>query len=207
MGIIYIARHGETEWNTESRIQGHTDVPLSERGREQARMLAHRLASVHIDAMYSSDLSRAAETARVVRGERDIPLTLTPELREYHKGVFEGLTATEYRQKYPELYEPSLANDLDFAPPQGETIRQTSARLDGIVQRIRAAHRDENALIVGHGGSLRAALVSLLDLPLEANWKFVMHNCSLTVIHTYPDNAVMHLYNDTSHITGVVRAY
>ena len=72
---------------------------------------------------------------------------------------------------------------------------------------MREQHLDENVLIVGHGGSLRAGLVSLLDLPLEANWKFVMHNCSLTVVHTYPNNCVLHLYNDTSHIAGAVRAY
>ena len=207
MGIIYITRHGETEWNAAGRIQGHTDVPLSERGREQARMLAHRLASVHIDAAYSSDLARAAETARAALGERDVPITYTAELREYNKGVFEGLTEAEYREKYPELYEPSMANDLDFAPPGGETIRETSKRLAGIIQRVRDAHMDQSALIVGHGGSLRAGIVSLLELPLEANWKFAMHNCSLTVIYTYPDNAVMHLYNDTSHISGVVRAW
>ena len=207
MGIIYITRHGETEWNAEGRIQGHTDVPLSERGREQAQMLARRLSRVRIDAAYSSDLSRAAETARVALVERDISIDFTEELREYNKGVFEGLTETEYRDKYPELYEPSMANDLDFAPPNGETIRETSARLDGIVQRVKWTHMDENVLIVGHGGSLRAGIVSLLDLPLQANWKFAMHNCSLTVIYTYPDNAVMHLYNDTSHITGVVRAW
>ena len=207
MGIIYITRHGETEWNVAGRIQGHTDVSLSERGREQAQMLARRLATVQIDAAYSSDLSRAAETARVVLGERDVPTTFTQELREYNKGVFEGLTEDEYREKYPELYEPSLANDLDFAPPGGETIRETSARLAGIVQQVRDAHMDQSALIVGHGGSLRAGIVSLLGLPLEANWKFAMSNCSLTVIYTYDDNAVMHLYNDTSHISGIVRAW
>lgn len=207
MGIIYITRHGETEWNVAGRIQGHTDVPLSERGREQAGMLATRLASAPIDAVYSSDLARAAETAKVALGGRDIPITLTEQLREYHKGVFEGLTEAEYREKYPELYEPSMANDLDFAPPGGESIRETSVRLAGIVQQIKDAHMDQRALIVGHGGSLRAGIVSLLGLPLEANWKFAMHNCSLTVIYTYPDNSVMHLYNDTSHISGVVRAW
>ena len=207
MGIIYITRHGETEWNAAGRIQGHTDVSLSERGQEQARMLAGRLSNVPIDAVYSSDLSRAAETARVVLGERDVGITFTEELREYNKGVFEGLTEAEYRERYPELYEPSLVNDLDFAPTGGETIRETSRRLAGIVQRIKEAHRDESALIVGHGGSLRAGIVSLLELPLEANWKFAMSNCSLTVIYTYPDNCVMHLYNDTSHISGVVRAW
>jgi len=84
MGIIYITRHGETEWNVAGRIQGHTDVSLSERGREQARMLARRLASVPIDAVYSSDLLRAAETARVAVGEREVPVTFTEELREFY---------------------------------------------------------------------------------------------------------------------------
>ena len=207
MGIIYITRHGETEWNAEGRIQGHTDVPLSERGREQAQMLARRLADARIDAAYSSDLSRAAETARVALGERDVPLAFTSDLREYNKGVFEGMTAAEYQRKFPHLFQASMENDLDFAPPEGETIRETSHRLGRIVQQVRQQHQDENVLIVGHGGSLRAGLVSLLDLPLEANWKFVMHNCSLTVVHTYPNNCVLHLYNDTSHIAGPVRAY
>ena len=207
MGIIYIARHGETEWNAQQRIQGHTDVPLSARGQEQAQMLAQRLAGLPIDAAYASDLRRAADTARVVIAGRDTPLALTSELREYNKGVFEGLTPAECEAQHPELYAASLVNDLDFAPPGGETIRETGARLHAAVSRVRRAHCHESALIVGHGGSLRAAIVSLLELPPEANWKFAMHNCSLTVIHTYPDNAVLHLYNDTSHISGVVRHY
>ena len=211
MGIIYITRHGETEWNAEQRIQGHTDVPLSERGQEQAQMLADRLAVIPIGAVYSSDLRRAADTARAVLANRPAPppLTLTAELREYHKGIFEGLTPDECERQHPAIYAASLVNDLDFTPPGGETIRQTSARIDAIVQQVRRAHPDETVLLVGHGGSLRAALVSLVELPPEANWKFVMHNCSLTRIHTHtdPDNAVLHLYNDTSHITGVVRAY
>ncbi len=207
MGIIYITRHGETEWNAEGRIQGHTDVPLSERGREQARMLARRLAGVRIDAVYASDLSRAAETARTALGERDVPISFTSDLREYNKGVFEGMTAAEYQQKFPHLFKASMENDLDFAPPDGETIRETSHRLARVFQAVRRQHLDENVLVVGHGGSLRAGIVSLLELPLEANWKFVMHNCSLTVVHTYPDNCVMHLYNDTSHIGGTTRAF
>lgn len=207
MGIIYIARHGETEWNAQQRIQGHTDVGLSERGRAQAQMLAGRLADTPLDAAYASDLRRAADTARAVIGDRGIPLTPTPELREYNKGIFEGLTPAECERRHPDIYAASLVNDLDFAPPGGETIRETGARMDAIVQQVRRRHLDGSVLMVGHGGSLRAALVSLLELPPEANWKFVMHNCSLTVIHTYPDNAVLHLYNDISHISGMVRAY
>ncbi len=201
MNSIYIVRHGETMWNAEGRIQGHTDVGLTERGKEQARATAQRLSGVHFDVAYSSDMSRTRDTARIILGEREIPLHSVPELREYNKGVFEGLTPEEYRQKYPELFEASLVNDLDFAPPGGETIRQCQARMARFVNKVTREFPDGDVLFVGHGGSLRSGIVALLNLPLEANWKFVMHNCALSIIRAYPDNAVMHLYNDTSHLT------
>jgi broad specificity phosphatase PhoE len=203
MGSIYIVRHGETIWNAAGRIQGHTDVELTERGKDQARATERRLAGARLDVAYSSDMSRARDTALIILGEREPPLHSVPELREYNKGVFEGLTPEEYRQRYPELHEASLVNDPDFAPPGGETIRQCQARLSAFVSMLRREHPDEDVLLVGHGGSLRSVIVALLDLPLEANWKFVMHNCALSVIRAYPNNAVMHLYNDTSHLAGV----
>ncbi len=241
MAGIYIVRHGETEWNAEGRIQGHTDIGLSDRGREQARATARRLAEVPFAVAYSSDMSRTRDTARIILGERDTSLHSVPELREYHKGVFEGLTVQQYRQRYPEQYRASLVNDPDFAPTGGETIRQSTARLTEFVAGLgltpgsgpgsasRSASRsasesgsdsasasasesaskleglrpEDDVLIVGHGGSLRSCIVALLQLPLEANWKFVMQNCALSVIHTYPNNAVLHLYNDTSHLNGL----
>ena len=225
MAGIYIVRHGETEWNAEGRIQGHTDIGLSDRGREQAWATARRLAEVPFAVAYSSDMSRTRDTARIILGERDIPLHSVPELREYHKGVFEGLTVQQYRQRYPEQYRASLVNDPDFAPTGGETIRQSTARLTEFVAGLGLApglgpesgsasasdsaskseglRPQDDVLIVGHGGSLRSCIVALLQLPLEANWKFVMQNCALSVIHTYPNNAVLHLYNDTSHLNGL----
>ena len=203
MGRIYIVRHGETEWNAEGRIQGHTDVGLSDRGRAQARAVARRLSDVPFDVAYSSDLSRTRDTARLILGARERPLHAVPELREYHKGVFEGLTVPEYRQRYPELYRASLVNDPDFAPPGGETIRECAARLAEFAAGLVERHPEDNVLVVGHGGSLRSCVTALLNLPLEANWKLVMHNCALSLIYTYPDNAVLHLYNDTSHLNGV----
>jgi broad specificity phosphatase PhoE len=203
VGRVYIVRHGETEWNAQGRIQGHTDISLSEKGLEQARTVARRLVEVTFDVAYSSDLSRTRETAQIILGERNITLHATPQLREYNKGIFEGLTVHEYSLRYPELYRASLVNDPDFAPPGGETIRQTTARMAQFVAQFRKRHLDDTALIVGHGGSLRSLIVALLSLPLEANWKFVMRNCALSIIYTYPDNAVLHLYNDTSHLDGL----
>ena len=202
MGSIFIARHGETVWNLEGRIQGHSDISLSDKGKQQAQALARRLSDVSFGAAYCSDLSRTTETAQIVMEGRSAPLQRTAELREYSKGVFEGMTEPEYKTKYPELHQASLVNDLDFAPPGGETIRQASARMGAFISEIQQRHPDDTTLIVGHGGSLRAAIVALLSLPLEANWKFAMGNCALSVIATYPNNAVLHLYNDTSHLNG-----
>ena len=203
MSSIYIVRHGETMWNAEGRIQGHTDVGLTDRGREQARAAARRLSGFSFDAAYCSDMSRTRETAQIILGERATQLNELATLREYNKGVFEGLTPEEYRERYPDLYEASLVNDPDFAPPGGETIRQCQARMAGFVEFLRERHSDGEVLVVGHGGSLRSGIVALLGFPLEANWKFVMGNCALSIIRVYPDNAVMHLYNDTSHLKGI----
>ena len=203
MGRWFIVRHGETEWNAQGRIQGHTDISLSDRGVQQAESLNQRLSTVDITAAYSSDLERSAETARRIIGQRELPLNTTAELREYNKGVFEGLTPEETSDRYPDLFAASLVKDLDFAPTGGESIRQASARLAGFIADIKQQHLEDNVLVVGHGGALRAAFVALMELPLEANWRFVMANCGLSIVDVYEDNAVLRLYNDTSHLNGL----
>ena len=200
MGKFLIARHGETDWNSQGRIQGHSDIKLSEQGVQQARLLGERLLSVAVDAAYCSDLLRASETAEISLGGRDVPLHRTPLLREYHKGAFEGLTNQQIQERYPTQYPTYLTKDLDFAPEGGESTRGVSVRASGIITEIKNRHIDDTVLVVGHGGSLRAAMVSLLALPLEANWRFFFANCALTIVETYPDNAVLRLFNDSSHL-------
>lgn len=204
MGTLLIVRHGETEWNAEGRIQGHTDIGLSEKGAEQARSLGQRLADRQIDVAYSSDLKRTSETAKLALGGRDITLNETPRLREYNKGIFEGMTLSEIQEKFPAEYPKYLEKDLSYAPEGGETTRDVSTRMASIFSEIKANHLDETVLVVSHGGVLRAAMVSLLGMPLEGNWSFVFGNCGLTMVDTYTDNAVLQLFNDTSHINGTV---
>ena len=200
MGRLLLVRHGETPWNAEGRIQGHSDVELSEKGKRQAELIAERLAGVHIDAAYSSDLIRCQDTAKAILAKHDVPLQATPDLRERFYGVFEGLTVPERQSRYPEMFAASVVNDLDFAPTDGETPRETIRRMTPVIDGIRRRHADETALIVGHGGSLRSAVIALMELPDESTWRFVMANCSLSVFDTYPNNTVMLLYNDTSHL-------
>ena len=204
MGTLLIVRHGETEWNAEGRIQGHTDIGLSENGAQQARSLGQRLADRQIDVAYSSDLKRTSETARLALGDRNVVLNETPRLREYHKGIFEGMTLTEIQTQFPDEYPKYLEKDLSYAPEGGETTRDVSTRMASIFQEIKAKHLDETVLVVSHGGALRAAMVSLLGMSLEGNWSFVFGNCGLTMVDTFADNAVLRLFNDTSHINGTV---
>ena len=204
MGTLLIVRHGETEWNAEGRIQGHTDIGLSENGAQQARSLGQRLADRQIDVAYSSALKRTSETARLALGHRNVVLNETPRLREYHKGIFEGMTLTEIQTQFPDEYPKYLEKDLSYAPEGGETTRDVSTRMASIFQEIKAKHLDETVLVVSHGGALRAAMVSLLGMPLEGNWSFVFGNCGLTMVDTFADNAVLRLFNDTSHINGTV---
>ena len=200
MGRLLLVRHGETPWNLDGRLQGSTDVDLSEKGREQARLVGCRLSTTAIDLAYSSNQSRARETAEIILEGRDVPLHAIPELRERSHGVFEGLTAKERRQRYPDMFAASLLNNLDFAPTGGETFRQTNRRMAAWAQDFQDAHLDKTVLVVGHGGTLRAAILGWLDLPDHTTFRFIMANCSLSIIDTYPDNAVLRLYNDTSHL-------
>ena len=201
MGQIFIVRHGETVWNREGRIQGHTDVALSPRGIEQATQLAERLKYVSFDAAYASDLCRASETAAVILRGRDVPLYPTAKLREYHKGAFEGMTDSELRARFPSEYPSYVAKDLEYAPDGGESTRDVSARMSVVINEIKERHLSDTVLVVGHGGSLRAAMMALLGMPLDANWRFVFGNCTLTVVDTYHDNAVLRLFNDGSHLS------
>jgi broad specificity phosphatase PhoE len=202
MGRLLIVRHGETPWNAEGRLQGHADIDLSEKGRQQAREVAKRLADTPIDVAYSSDLARAWHTAQIVLDQRDVPLNSNEGLRERFYGVFEGLTVEERQAQFPDEFAASLIKDLEFASPGGESALGTLRRMTGVIGEIKERHLNETVLIVGHGGSLRSAIIALMELPPEATWRFVMANCSLTVIDTYPDNAVLGLYNDTSHLDG-----
>src|SRR4029079_3482461 len=101
MTTILLARHGETDWNVERRVQGHSDTPLNDTGRGQARALAEELAGEPIDAVYSSDLVRAHETARLVAEQRGLDVTAIRDLREKHFGTWEGLTDVEIHDRFP----------------------------------------------------------------------------------------------------------
>jgi probable phosphoglycerate mutase len=156
---LYLARHGETDWNAENRWQGHTDIPLNARGREQARAIAAALRGAGIAAVATSDLSRAHETARIVAAELGIAVThIDRDLRERAFGCFEGLTRVECETLHPVAWQAWLEEKR--APSDAETQDQLAARVTAAIARFACAVEALRgaALIVTHGGALRAAV-------------------------------------------------
>jgi len=147
---ILLARHGETDWNRERRIQGKTDRPLNDAGRAQAAELARALAAERIDAVYSSDLLRALDTARAVAAPRGLDVVTLRELRERDFGTWEGLTDTEILERFPEARTTPWGD--------AETREQLAERVVAALSLIADRHPDGRVLAVTHGGPIRAVL-------------------------------------------------
>lgn len=139
MTTLLLVRHGETDWNAEHRWQGHTDVPLNDRGRAQARRLAEELAAQAPAAVYASDLSRAVETAEIVARRLGLDVVTDPDLREMNVGSWEGLTRDE----------------IEGRVWDGEPREAHAARVLAAIGRIAERHPWERVLVVAHGGCLR----------------------------------------------------
>ena len=150
MTEILLARHGETDWNLESRVQGHTDRPLNATGVEQARVLAEQLATESLVAVYASDLVRAQHTAEIVARAHGLEVTVDPDLREKNFGSWEGLTDIEIEERFPDAVRGRWGD--------GESSEAVAARAVAAIDRIRALHPTGTVLVVSHGGPLRAIL-------------------------------------------------
>ena len=188
MTIILLARHGESDWNVARRWQGHADRPLTERGREQARALAERLQHVELDAVYSSDLRRAADTAAAV----SLEVIELPELREVDVGSWSGLTRAEAEERFPE----GVARWREGFPgwDDGETYEEMTERVVGAVLDIARAHRSGRVLVVSHGGPIRALHAAALGLDVHTYRRMrpVEPNARLSAV-CYTDGALTEL--------------
>jgi broad specificity phosphatase PhoE len=163
---ILIARHGQSDWNQQRRWQGHADRPLSERGRKQAQALADRLAHIELDAIYSSDLKRARDTAAVVAESQGLELRQLPELREVDVGSWSGLTRAEAEERFP----GGFTRWRDGYPGwrDGETYEAMADRVLRAVDRIAVEHEGGRVLVVSHGGPIRAIHAAALGLDVHA---------------------------------------
>ncbi len=150
MTTVYLARHGESDWNVERRWQGHADRPLTDRGREQARDLAARLADVELAAVYASDLRRAWETAEAVASSQGLEVVRLPELREVDVGSWSGCTREECAERFPAAFARWQAGGSGW--DDGELYEAMGERVVAAIRRIAAEHPVGTVLVVSHGG-------------------------------------------------------
>lgn len=207
MGRWYLVRHGETDWNDQGRIQGHTDVPLNDCGRRQVSLLARRLAGHSFSAVYASDLSRAAESARLLIGCRGLPIHADADLREFDYGRWEGLTVRQAEEENPRVFEELIrSGDGGFAAPGGEDTGQLLERVGRFCERAARRHDpEEDLLIVAHAGSIRALALRLLELEKSDFWRFGVDPAGLSAVSNHPGGRVLELWNDTSHLASTHR--
>lgn len=197
---IYLIRHGLTIWNNEKRYQGHTDVKLSKEGIEQALAVQRRLASVKFEAVFSSDLSRAYETAKIVAEPHGLEVNVTPGIKEMNFGVWEGLTFPDLERKYPDLVKIWMERPQDLFIPQGESFLIVRERAQKTIANILKEYPLGNLAIVSHGGTIAAVLTGLLGLPVEKMWTFRQKNAAINILLQRGERFILESYNDTCHL-------
>jgi 2,3-bisphosphoglycerate-dependent phosphoglycerate mutase len=163
---LLLARHGESDWNRARRWQGFADRPLTRRGREQAAELAERLADIALDAVYSSDLQRARDTAAAVARTQGLEVATMRALREVDVGSWQGLTRDEAAARFPDGFRRWQAGGNGW--DDGESYGEMRARVLGAVDEIAARHEGGRVLVVAHGGPIRAIHAAALGLAVEA---------------------------------------
>ncbi|MFA7574329.1 MAG: histidine phosphatase family protein [Arcobacteraceae bacterium] len=201
-----IVRHGETVSNAEKRFSGHQDVRLTEKGIWQAEQLSCRLKEETIDIAYSSDLQRAIHTAKIILGDRDIPLLKEPLFKEIHFGNWEGLKWEEIDDEKEEKKYGDWWKKPDLALPEGESLLDLKKRvqigLDKLIQKHYEEDKKKTIAIVCHGGVAKTIIGIALDIPLHKVWHIRQQSTALNVLLYVKDvGFYVGSVNDIAHLT------
>lgn len=203
MKMIFV-RHGETEWNRTKRYQGQVQIPLNERGKEQAHRSGERLKRRNLVALYASDTARAWETARIIGEHIGLQPQPMAELREIDVGQWEGLTTDELYHNFPEhmqVYDADPANTVRLG---GESYAELQQRALVAFQRIQQQHNPGETIgVVSHGGTIRTILCAILGLDLANFSRLWMENGSFTEVQQRNQGWFLNRLNDAAHLENI----
>lgn len=202
--IIYLTRHGQTEWNLERRLQGRGNSPLTEAGIERAKELRERIKDIDIDFIYSSPIERALDTANIIKGEKNIEVITDEGLMEMCFGDYEGRKTDEVMAENPSWnIDLIMHGDVELCAPNGEDLASVRARVAETMDRIIEENRGKAILIVTHGITLKALMYYFKDQEVNNE---VMGQATLTKISVDENNAFdIEFKNDDSHFTVKVQ--
>lgn len=202
---ITAVRHGETDWNVLTRIQGHTDMALNTTGRAQAACVARALSAEQVDAVYASDLQRALATGAAIAGATGAPLHPEPGLRERCFGIFEGRTFGQIDAELPAQALRWRKRDPHFAPEGGESLTALRQRIAEILTPLAARHPGGHIVLVAHGGVLDVLyrLATGQDIQAPRTWQ--LPNAAINRLLWTPDALTLVGWGDTSHLDAASR--
>ena len=197
----WLVRHGESTWNAVGRFQGGLDAPLSPRGEAQAARLAAGLAPTRFDAIYTSPLRRARDTAAACGAALGLAPVALDDLREVGLGDWEGLTMTTVLAQDGERYRRWLEGPVEHPPSGGEPMVSLAGRVQAALAGIGAQHPEGRVLVVSHGGAISSALCGWLGQPMNTIWSIRLDNASITRV-VLPAGQVLAI-NETGHLAAV----
>ncbi len=197
---VIIVRHGQTQWNIKGVRQGHLDSPLTEKGLAQAEALGERLAREKFSVLYSSDLGRAVQTARMISHATGHTIVTDARLRERHLGIFQGLNAEEIKERYPEEYRLHRTLGPDYVIPGGESVHQQVARNVACLEECVEKHAGQTIAVVTHGGVLSGLFRHIFSIPFQAPRRFEFVNASLNLFTYEEGHWMLRTWGDVSHL-------
>jgi len=197
---LVLIRHAETDWNRERRYQGHCDTPLSATGRVQAEAAARLLAGEPIEAVWSSPLRRARETAAAIAAPLGLTVHVGEEFAEMRFGAWEGLTVEEVTARFPALYRAWLETPHLVSLPGAEMLDEVRARALRGLESLRAAHEGRTICLVTHGVTSRVLILEALGLSLDRIWSLQVSSTGISELEFRDDWAMVHRMNTLVHL-------
>jgi len=200
---VILVRHGETDWNLSRRIQGgNSDTQLNQRGRQQAESLALRLKPEKIQAIYSSPLQRARDTALAIAHYHQLPVEVEPSLKEIEVGALEGMSIAGVGKLIELLVRHKEGDELPRLPG-GESVAEVQQRVWGTIQRLVDKHREGVLVVVSHYFSVLTAICSVINLPLSQITRLRLNPGSVSIITFDEQTPRLILFNDTCHLASI----
>lgn len=206
MTIIYITRHGETEWNRQCRFQGTLNSELTEKGILAAELLSERIEDIDIDLIIASPLKRAYHTAEIIRGKKDVEIIKNEGFKEINLGDFEGMKYDEIRMSQGEILKKIEKDPYANRYPNGENLMEFYKRVEKAFKEVVEKYRGKKTLIVAHGGTIKCIECYLRNVKISRDWmESVVKNCSLSYVEIDENKNIKEIfYNDTEHLKGSV---
>jgi probable phosphoglycerate mutase len=196
---IMLIRHGETEWNVGEVFRGRADIKLNETGRKQAELLARNLSDRALDAVYSSPLKRALETAEAIAHYHGLDVQIAPGLIDFDYGEWQGLSHQEVRERYGELYREWVSRPDKVKMPAGESLDEVRERALSVVEEVVAKH-EGSVVLVSHRVVNKVLICALLGLDNSHSWNIRQDTCGLTSFTYEDERFILTKHNDTSYL-------